>query len=163
MNLAVVLQLQNSIHSSYKLQVCLSACGTAACREAASTRPCWLSTFRPAVALQETAARAEQAADSPSKVASESAAAGAHEALLAQHGVGELYVRLLCQFEPGSVLPFLQSHDAYRVEEVLPYTERFGVADAQVQRLPGLLGQNWKTWGHTLGPMLRQRALHVTC
>ncbi len=83
--------------------------------------------------LQETAARAEQAADSPSKVANESAAAGAHEALLAQHGVGELYVRLLCQFEPGAVLPFLQSHDAYRVEEVLPYTERFGVADAQVR------------------------------
>ena len=83
--------------------------------------------------MQETAARAEQAANSPSKVATESAAAGAHEALLAQHGVGELYVRLLCQFEPGAVLPFLQSHDAYRVEEVLPYTERFGVADAQVR------------------------------
>ena len=83
--------------------------------------------------LQETAARAEQTADSPSKVATEAAAVGAHEALLAQNGVGELYVRLLCQFEPDMVLPFLQSHDAYRVEEVLPYTERFGVADAQVQ------------------------------
>lgn len=112
------------------------------------------------VVLQETAARAEQAAGSPSKVATESAAAGAHEALLAQHGVGELYVRLLCQFEPGAVLPFLQSHDAYRVEEVLPYTERFGVADAQVRgaavapiRLSGL-------WNgllhveHLAGPML---------
>ena len=86
-----------------------------------------------AVCLQEAAARAEQAADSPSKVATEAAAVGAHEALLAQNGVGELYVRLLCQFEPDAVLPFLQSHDAYRVEEVLPYTERFGVADAQVQ------------------------------
>ena len=51
----------------------------------------------------------------------------------AQAGVGELYVRLLCQFEPAAVLPFLQSHDAYRVEEVLPYTERFAVADAQVR------------------------------
>lgn len=83
--------------------------------------------------LQETAARAEQAAESPSKTASEAAAAGAHEALLAQAGVGELYVRLLCQFEPAAALPFLQSHDAYRVEEVLPVTERFGVADAQVR------------------------------
>lgn len=70
-------------------------------------------------------------------MASESAAAGAHEALLAQQGVGERYVRLLCQFEPGAVLPFLQSHDAYRVEEVLPYTERFGVADAQVRGFAG--------------------------
>ena len=83
--------------------------------------------------LQETAARAEQAAESPSKTASEAAAASAHEALLAQAGVGELYVRLLCQFEPAAALPFLQSHDAYRVEEVLPVTERFGVADAQVR------------------------------
>ena len=42
-------------------------------------------------------------------------------------------MRLLCQFERAAVLPFLQSHDAYRVEEVLPYTERFAVADAQVR------------------------------
>ena len=79
-------------------------------------------------------------------MASESAAASAHEALLAQHGVGELYVRLLCQFEPGAVLPFLQSHDAYRVEEVLPYTERFGVADAQVTSSAWLPGQDCEDW-----------------
>ena len=91
------------------------------------------SIFSAVISPQETAARAEQAAGSPSKVATESAAAGAHEALLAQAGVGELYVRLLCQCEPGAVLPFLQAHDAYRVEEVLLYTERFGVADAQVR------------------------------
>lgn len=81
---------------------------------------------------QEAATRAEQATDSPSKVASEAAATSAQEALLGQAGVGELFVRLLCQFEPGAVLPFLQAHNTYRVEEVLPYTERFGVADAQV-------------------------------
>ena len=38
----------------------------------------------PSPTLQETAARAEQAADSPSKVAGKAAAVGAHEALLAQ-------------------------------------------------------------------------------
>ena len=62
------------------------------------------------------------------------------------HGVGELYVRLLCQFEPGAVLPFLQSHDAYRVEEVLPYTERFGVADAQVTSSAWLPSQDCEDW-----------------
>ena len=34
--------------------------------------------------------------------------------LLADEGSCELYVRLLCQFEPAAVLPFLQSHDSYR-------------------------------------------------
>lgn len=49
-----------------------------------------------------------------------------------QSGAGELYVRLLCEFEPAAVLPFLQAHDAYRVEKVLPYTQQYGVDDAQV-------------------------------
>lgn len=49
-----------------------------------------------------------------------------------QAGAGELYARLLCEFEPAAALPFLQAHDAYQVEEVLPHTQRFGVEDAQV-------------------------------
>ncbi len=48
-----------------------------------------------------------------------------------QAGAGELYARLLCEFEPAAALPYLQAHDAYRVEAVLPYTQRFGVDDAQ--------------------------------
>ena len=42
------------------------------------------------------------------------AGAAAHRQLLADEGSCELYVRLLCQFEPRAVLPFLQSHDSYR-------------------------------------------------
>ena len=37
-----------------------------------------------------------------------------HKQLLAQEVNAELYLRLLCQFEPRAVLPFLQSHDSYR-------------------------------------------------
>ena len=35
---------------------------------------------------------------------------------LAEAQASELYIRLLCQFEPSAVLPFLQSHEAYRVQ-----------------------------------------------
>lgn len=38
----------------------------------------------------------------------------AHAALLPREEDCELYVRLLCEFEPGAVLPFLQSVDSYR-------------------------------------------------
>jgi hypothetical protein len=38
--------------------------------------------------------------------------------------VGELYVHLLCRFEAREALPFLQSHDNYRVEVVLPFTQK---------------------------------------
>ena len=48
------------------------------------------------------------ATESPSKATIEAAAGSAGEALLAGPGAGELYVRLLCQFEPAAVLPFLQ-------------------------------------------------------
>ncbi len=41
-------------------------------------------------------------------------AAAVHRALMAQEGCCELYVRLLCQYEPRAVLPFLQSHTSYR-------------------------------------------------
>ncbi len=39
-----------------------------------------------------------------------------HAQLLQQSAICELYIRLLCQFNPAAVLPFLQGHDAYRVE-----------------------------------------------
>ncbi len=50
-----------------------------------------------------------RAADSPSRATAEAAASTAHEALLLQAGAGELFARLLCQFEPAAVLPFLQA------------------------------------------------------
>ena len=34
----------------------------------------------------------------------------------AEMQASEIFVRLLCQFEPEAVLPFLQSHEAYRVQ-----------------------------------------------
>jgi hypothetical protein len=74
--------------------------------------------------------------ESPTQATAEAAAATAQEALLVQSGAGELYVRLLCEFEPAAVLSFLQAHDAYRVEEVLPYTQCYGVDDAQVSNPP---------------------------
>ena len=42
-----------------------------------------------------------------------------HSALMAQEGCCELYVRLLCQYEPRAVLPFLQSHTSYRCRSQL--------------------------------------------
>ena len=89
----------------------------------------------------------QSSASSGSPTASDAAAAAANEALLAQSGIGQLYVRLLCEFEPAFVLPFLQSHDAYRVEEVLPFTERYNVADAQV---PGVFSHPCFSIGATL-------------
>ena len=41
-------------------------------------------------------------------------AAGVHEQLLSQTAMCEQFIGLLCQFERGAVLPFLQSHDSYR-------------------------------------------------
>ena len=49
------------------------------------------------------------ATESPSKATAEAAAGSAGEALLACPGAGELYARLLCEFEPAAVLPFLQA------------------------------------------------------
>lgn len=45
--------------------------------------------------------------------------AGVHDQLLAQPAMCEQFVALLCQFEPSAVLPFLQSHDSYRLPAVL--------------------------------------------
>ena len=41
-------------------------------------------------------------------------AAAVHAQLLQQQQVCELFVRLLCQYEPRAVLPFLEGHGAYR-------------------------------------------------
>lgn len=38
----------------------------------------------------------------------------------AEMQVSELFVRLLCQFEPQAVLGFLQSHETYRVQVTPP-------------------------------------------
>jgi len=42
--------------------------------------------------------------------------AAAHKQLLGQEDHAEQYLRLLCQFDPPAVLPFLQSHDSYQCE-----------------------------------------------
>lgn len=55
-------------------------------------------------AAEEIAASVE----SPTKATAEAAAGSAADALLVRAGIGELYVRLLCAFEPAAVLPFLQ-------------------------------------------------------
>ncbi|KAL4418863.1 hypothetical protein ABPG77_002930, partial [Micractinium sp. CCAP 211/92] len=49
--------------------------------------------------------------------------------LLADMRVANLYLRLLCQYEPRSVLPYLQSHDAYGVDECLQHCLEYGVQD----------------------------------
>lgn len=45
--------------------------------------------------------------------------------------MGELYLRLACQYAPRAVLPFLQSSDAYRIEAMLPLTHQHSVHDAE--------------------------------
>mmetsp|Transcript_17781 Transcript_17781/g.42660 ORF Transcript_17781/g.42660 Transcript_17781/m.42660 type:complete len:1130 (+) Transcript_17781:439-3828(+) len=44
----------------------------------------------------------------------------------------ELYVRLMCRFDPGSVLPFLTDHETYRPTACLAVCEEHGVRDAAV-------------------------------
>ena len=39
----------------------------------------------------------------------------------AEMQASEVFVRLLCQFEPEAVLPFLQSHETYRVQVCSEY------------------------------------------
>jgi len=45
--------------------------------------------------------------------------AAAHKQLLGQEVHAEQYLRLLCQFDPPAVLPFLQSHDSYQCDSSL--------------------------------------------
>nr|POE52599.1 isoform 3 of vacuolar protein sorting-associated protein 8 like [Quercus suber] len=42
----------------------------------------------------------------------------------------ELYLELLCQYEPGSVLKFLETFDSYRVERCLCLCQEYGIIDA---------------------------------
>ncbi|XP_031498965.1 uncharacterized protein LOC116263380 isoform X2 [Nymphaea colorata] len=44
--------------------------------------------------------------------------------------MAELYLELLCQFEPGSVLRFLQTYENYRLEHCLRLCQEYGVTDA---------------------------------
>lgn len=46
--------------------------------------------------------------------------AGVHDELLAQPAMCEQFVALLCRFEASAVLPFLQSHDSYRLPHLMP-------------------------------------------
>ncbi|KAK9839358.1 hypothetical protein WJX84_012353 [Apatococcus fuscideae] len=47
----------------------------------------------------------------------------------------ELYIRLLCQFNATAVLPFLQGHDAYRVEMALACCQQHGIPAAEAYLL----------------------------
>ncbi|GMH22393.1 hypothetical protein Nepgr_024236 [Nepenthes gracilis] len=42
----------------------------------------------------------------------------------------ELYLELLCQFEPDSVLKFLETFESYRVEHCLRLCQEYGIVDA---------------------------------
>ncbi|OIW02356.1 hypothetical protein TanjilG_08503 [Lupinus angustifolius] len=42
----------------------------------------------------------------------------------------ELYLELLCQYEGGSVLKFLEMFDSYRVEQCLRLCQKYGIIDA---------------------------------
>ncbi|KAL9252916.1 Vacuolar protein sorting-associated protein 8-like protein [Drosera capensis] len=44
--------------------------------------------------------------------------------------ITELYLKLLCQFEPPSVLKFLETFDSYRVEPCLRLCQEYGIIDA---------------------------------
>jgi len=50
--------------------------------------------------------------------------------LLNNKGVSSLYVRLLCRFQPNDVLPFLQAHDTYNVDECLKHCIDHGAREA---------------------------------
>ncbi|KAL0048183.1 hypothetical protein WJX82_009442 [Trebouxia sp. C0006] len=63
---------------------------------------------------------------------------GVHDQLLAEPAMCEQFVGLLCQFEAAAVLPFLQSHDSYRVEACLPSCQRYKVNDAHAYLLERL-------------------------
>ncbi|KAJ7567914.1 hypothetical protein O6H91_01G011900 [Diphasiastrum complanatum] len=44
----------------------------------------------------------------------------------------ELYIQLMCQFEPRSVLKFLQSYENYRLERCLKLCQDYGITDAAI-------------------------------
>ncbi|CAM6071281.1 unnamed protein product [Sphagnum tenellum] len=46
--------------------------------------------------------------------------------------MAELYVQLLCQFEPRLVLKFLESYENYRLEHCLKLCQEYGITDAAI-------------------------------
>jgi hypothetical protein len=69
--------------------------------------------------------------DAASNIAA--AAAGAERLLLDRSEVADLYVRLLVQFEPQSVMPFLQSHQNYNVAAAIKACAAGGGCCRQIQ------------------------------
>ncbi|TDH68280.1 hypothetical protein CCR75_004472 [Bremia lactucae] len=49
--------------------------------------------------------------------------------------VQERFVRLLCEFEPASVFPYLESHDSYKVDACLRLCKEFAITDAEAYLL----------------------------
>ncbi|GLE02031.1 hypothetical protein PINS_up010869 [Pythium insidiosum] len=49
--------------------------------------------------------------------------------------VQERFVRLLCEFEPDGVFPYLESHDSYKVDACLKLCKDFGITDAEAYLL----------------------------
>jgi hypothetical protein len=62
------------------------------------------------------------------------------EALLERPDVVALYIRLLCQYEPGQVLHFLQGHQNYDVRACIRWGRRAGAACSSSSRLRAGLG-----------------------
>ncbi|KAI0500748.1 hypothetical protein KFK09_018964 [Dendrobium nobile] len=53
-----------------------------------------------------------------------------HDAIQVTDEMAEQYLELLCQFERGSVLKFLETFDNYRLEHCLKLCQEYGVTDA---------------------------------
>ncbi|CAH0514482.1 unnamed protein product [Peronospora belbahrii] len=49
--------------------------------------------------------------------------------------VQERFVRLLCEFEPAGVFPYLESHDSYKVNACLRLCKEFSITDAEAYLL----------------------------
>ncbi|TMW56924.1 hypothetical protein Poli38472_002849 [Pythium oligandrum] len=49
--------------------------------------------------------------------------------------VQERFVRLLCEFEPEGVFPYLESHDSYKVDACLKLCKDFSITDAEAYLL----------------------------
>ncbi|CAI5709495.1 unnamed protein product [Peronospora effusa] len=49
--------------------------------------------------------------------------------------VQERFVRLLCEFEPAGVFPYLESHDSYKVDACLRLCKEFAITDAEAYLL----------------------------
>ncbi|KAF4324050.1 hypothetical protein BBO99_00002310 [Phytophthora kernoviae] len=49
--------------------------------------------------------------------------------------VQERFVRLLCEFEPAGVFPYLESHDSYKVDACLRLCKEFVITDAEAYLL----------------------------